>query len=189
MTEHVYRVFVTREDGMWLADVPELEGSHTFARSLPSLNKAVREVIVLAADLPDEAMPDLELEFEYQTGDPRIDDDAARVRRLRAQVAEVEALTAASIQALTPELSVRDAGVLLGVSPQRVSQVAGKRAVGRFPHTGQVGEVGSNVRRTPMTGKKAAKAAGKQLAKKTSTKAQKRVAASDLAQAKKPKKK
>lgn len=189
MINHVYRVFVTREDGMWLADVPELEGAHTFARSLPSLDKAVREVVVLAADLPDEAMQGLRLEFEYQTGDPRIDDDAARIRQLRAQVAEVESLTAASILALTPELSVRDAGMLLGVSPQRVSQVAGKRAVSGAAHTGSVGEIGRSTRRMPVsTSKKAAKAAGKQLAKKTSTKAQKRVAASDLAQAKKNKK-
>lgn len=127
VTEHAYRVVVTREDGNWLADVPDLEGAHTYARSLPSLDKAVREVVVLAADLPDEAMPDLVLDYEYRTGDPRIDEDAARVRQLRAQLAEVETLTAASIRALTPELSVRDAGALLGVSPQRVSQIARSR--------------------------------------------------------------
>ena len=127
MTEHTYQVVITREDGMWLADVPELEGAHTFARSLPSLSKAVREVIVLAADLPEEAMPGLALDYVYRTGDPRIDQDAARVRQLRAQLADLETLTATSIRALTPELSVRDAGMLLGVSPQRVSQVAAKR--------------------------------------------------------------
>lgn len=127
MTDQPYRVVVTREDGNWLADVPALEGAHTYARSLPSLDRAIREVIVLAADLPDEAMPDLVLDYEYRTGDPRIDEDATRVRRLRAQLAEVERLTAASIRALTPELSVRDAGALLGVSPQRVSQLARSR--------------------------------------------------------------
>jgi predicted RNase H-like HicB family nuclease len=127
VSDYTYRVIVTREDGNWLADVPELQGAHTFARSLPSLDKAVREVIVLAADLPDEAMPDLSLDYEYRTGDPRIDQDATKVRHLRAELAELESLTAESIRALTPELSVRDAGVLLGVSPQRVSQVAGRR--------------------------------------------------------------
>lgn len=127
VTEQTYRVVVTREDGNWLGDVPDLAGAHTFARSLPSLDKALREVIVLAADLPDEAMPDLVLDYEYRTGDPRIDQDAARVRQLRAQLAEVEALTVLSVRALTPELSVRDAGALLGVSPQRVSQIARKR--------------------------------------------------------------
>ncbi|MDQ2874318.1 MAG: hypothetical protein M3Y33_05715 [Actinomycetota bacterium] len=62
MSEHWYRVVVTREDGHWLADVPELDGAHTYARSFPALDRAVREVVVLAAGLPDEAMPGLALD-------------------------------------------------------------------------------------------------------------------------------
>ncbi|HEV2635317.1 MAG TPA: hypothetical protein VGX23_09245 [Actinocrinis sp.] len=179
MSDHVHQVIVTREDGAWLADVPELEGAHTFARSLPSLDEAIREVIVLAADLPDEAMPDLELDFEYRTGDPRIDQDAARVRRMRSQLAEVESLTAESIYALTPELSVRDAGVLLGVSPQRVSQVAGKHRLSRQRTT--AGAMLASGASSP--GKKAAKKTGKQLRGPKAAKAEKSAAASDLAQA------
>ena len=52
MSRRAFRVVVTREDGQWLADVPELQGAHTYARSLPSLDQAVREVVVLAAGLP-----------------------------------------------------------------------------------------------------------------------------------------
>jgi predicted RNase H-like HicB family nuclease len=48
VSERAYRVVVTREDGRWLADVPGLEGAHTYARSLPALDQAVREVVVLA---------------------------------------------------------------------------------------------------------------------------------------------
>jgi hypothetical protein len=47
-----------------------LPGAHTYARSLPSLDQAVREVVVLAADLPDEAMPELVLDHDYHTADP-----------------------------------------------------------------------------------------------------------------------
>jgi len=36
-TEHCNLVIVTREGGAWLADVPEPEGAHTFARTLPAL--------------------------------------------------------------------------------------------------------------------------------------------------------
>lgn len=61
MTEPRYRVVVTREDDAWLADVPELPGAHTYARTLPALDQAVREVVVLAADRPDEDMPTLRL--------------------------------------------------------------------------------------------------------------------------------
>jgi predicted RNase H-like HicB family nuclease len=45
MSDRAYRVVVTREDSHWLADVPELQGAHTYARSLPTLDQAVREVI------------------------------------------------------------------------------------------------------------------------------------------------
>jgi hypothetical protein len=52
MNGDTYRAIITREDGHWLADVPSLPGAHTYARSLPTLDQAVREVVVLAADLP-----------------------------------------------------------------------------------------------------------------------------------------
>jgi hypothetical protein len=73
MNGDAYRVVITREGGRWLADVPSLQGAHTYARSLPALDQAVREVVVLAADLPDEAMPGLMLEYEYHTGDASLD--------------------------------------------------------------------------------------------------------------------
>ena len=67
MTRRAFRVVVTREDGQWLADMPDLPGAHTYARSLPSLDQTVREVVVLAADLPDEVMPELVLDYDYHT--------------------------------------------------------------------------------------------------------------------------
>lgn len=68
MSGDTYRVVVAREDGRWLADVPALAGAHTYARSLPALDQAIREVVVLAADLPDEAMPGLVLDYEVVEG-------------------------------------------------------------------------------------------------------------------------
>ena len=66
MEQPTSRVMATREDDAWLADVPELPGAHTFARTLPALDKAVREVIVLAADLPDDVMGHLTLTWDYR---------------------------------------------------------------------------------------------------------------------------
>lgn len=131
MSEQVHVVVVTREDGMWLADVPGLEGGHTYARSLPSLDQAVREVIVLAADLPDEAMPGLALDYRYETGDPELDATALEVRRLRRQADELAAEVAArtgqaAVELVARGLSVRDVASLLGISPQRVSQLTAK---------------------------------------------------------------
>lgn len=131
MSERGYRVVVIREDGHWLADVPELEGAHTYARSLPALDQAVREVIVLAADLPDEAMPGLVLDYRYDTGDPELDATALEVRRLRRQADELAAAVAVrtgevAAQLVARDLSVRDVAALLGISPQRVSQLTAK---------------------------------------------------------------
>jgi DNA-binding NarL/FixJ family response regulator len=131
MSRPAYRVVVTREDGQWLADVPELPGAHTYARSLPSLDRAAREAVVLAADLPDEAMPDLVLDYDYRTGDPDLDATALEVRRLRRQADELAATAAsrtgqAAAQLVARGLSVRDVAALLGISPQRVSQLTAR---------------------------------------------------------------
>ena len=133
MSEHTYRVVVTREDGAWLADVPELEGAHTYARTLPALDRAVREVVVMAADRPDEDMPALRLAYEYRTGDPDVDTTAAKVRALREEadqlVATAIARTAAAAELLVARgLPVRDVAAMLGISPQRVSQITTPRA-------------------------------------------------------------
>jgi len=131
VSEGAYGVVVTRENGHWLADVPELAGAHTYARSLPALDHAVREVIVLAADLPDEAMPGLVLDYRYDTGDPDLDATALEVRRQRRQADELAAAVTArtgevAAQLVARGLSVRDVAALLGISPQRVSQLTAK---------------------------------------------------------------
>jgi DNA-binding CsgD family transcriptional regulator len=131
VSDQSYRVVVTREDSHWLADVRDLQGAHTYARNLPALDQAVREVIVLAADLPDEAMPELVIDYDYHTGDPELDTTAVEVRRLRRQAYELAATAAAqteqaAIRLVARGLSVRDAAALLGISPQRVSQLTAK---------------------------------------------------------------
>ncbi|MGH4010479.1 MAG: type II toxin-antitoxin system HicB family antitoxin [Pseudonocardiaceae bacterium] len=129
-TERVYRVIVTREDGAWLADIPELEGAHTYARTLPALDRAVREVVVMADDRPDEDMPALQLDYDYRTGDPAVDVTAAEIRILREEADQLAATATARTSAAARLLvhrgfSVRDAAAILGISPQRVSQLTG----------------------------------------------------------------
>ncbi len=53
------------------------------------------KVVVLAADLPDEAMPELVLDYDYRTGDPELDATALEVRRLRRQADDLAATAAA----------------------------------------------------------------------------------------------
>lgn len=131
MNGDTYRVIITRDDDHWLADVPSLQGAHTYARSLPKLDQAVREVVVLAADLPDDAMPDLVLEFEYHTGDASLDATTREIRQLRRHAEEMAAAAATRTSEAAAELvargmSVRDVAALLGISPQRVSQLTAR---------------------------------------------------------------
>jgi hypothetical protein len=128
-----YRVVVTREGHDWLAEMPDLEGGHTFARTLAGLDRAVREVIVLAADLPDDAISTLRLDWEYHTGDATLDDKATAVRRIRAEADQVASAAArqtseAARTLVSHGLSVRDTAAALGISPQRVSQLTDGRA-------------------------------------------------------------
>nr|MDT0660803.1 hypothetical protein [Micromonospora sp. DSM 115978] len=131
MSERAYRVVVTREGDAWLADVPELFGAHTHAKSLPLLDGSVREVIALVEDLPEGAERDLLLDYEVHTGDPAVDREAAEVRaareRLRVQEKELAERTERLARKLRPAWSVRDCAHLLGVSMQRVSQIAPER--------------------------------------------------------------
>jgi hypothetical protein len=55
----------------------------------------VERVDRVAADLPDEAMPELVLDYDYHTGDPELDTTALVVRRLRQQADELTATAAA----------------------------------------------------------------------------------------------
>jgi predicted RNase H-like HicB family nuclease len=129
MSAQTYRAIVTREGRDWLADVPELEGAHTFARTLPKLMQYVREVIVLAEDLPDEAMKDLDIDFVYHTGDPDIDRVAQKVRRDRIKIAKAEktlrsSTTITARKLLRSGMSTRDVATILDISHQRVDQIA-----------------------------------------------------------------
>lgn len=122
-----YRVVVTREGDDWLAEVQGLAGAHTFARNLESLDRFVREVIVLAADLPDDAMPGLDLDWEYHTGDDVLDGLLSQLRACRRQMdalrARVERETEEFAGQVGARFSVRDAAALLGVSRARAQQL------------------------------------------------------------------
>lgn len=123
-----YHVVVTREGDHWLADVPSVPGAHTFSRTLSRLDAEVREVIAVVLDLSRSEEAELTLDYEYHTGDDEADEEASRLRVRRAELdlanADLARQTEEVARKLTQLVPVRDAAVLLRVSPGRISQIA-----------------------------------------------------------------
>jgi predicted RNase H-like HicB family nuclease len=115
-----YHVVVTRDGDGWMADVPALPGTHTWAKTLRAVDRNVREVIGMVEDLPRSAEAALDLEMDYRTGDPVLDERADRLRARRHEqeraAAEIASDTSELLQRFAAQLSVGDAAVLLGVS-------------------------------------------------------------------------
>jgi hypothetical protein len=131
VSERSYHVIVHRDGEDWLADVDGLPAAHTDARNLTTLDSYVREVIVLAEDLPDDAAPGLRLGWEYHTGDAVLDKELATLREDRQRLEQfrsaVEALTAEFAHRLKLDcFSVRDVSALLGVSRARAQQLVSR---------------------------------------------------------------
>ena len=59
--------------------------ARAFAHSLAGLDRSVREMIVMAADLPDEVMSGLRLDYSFSTGDSVLDATAPSIRKLRVR--------------------------------------------------------------------------------------------------------
>lgn len=123
-----WHVIVTREGRDWLAEVQGIQGgAHTFARTLKGLDKHVREIIVLGADLPDEAQDALEIDYEYRVDDT---DEARRAavatrRKARRLAEEAEQQTSALARRYAARgVAVRDIAAMLDISYQRVAQLA-----------------------------------------------------------------
>lgn len=122
-----YKIVVTREGCKWLADVPEVRGAHTYAKSLEGLDKAVREVIELMDDGRRVGDP-LDVEFVFAEIDGPVH-SASLVgkerRELAARDQDLQVRTKELIAALVGQgVSGRDAARILAITSGRVSQLA-----------------------------------------------------------------
>lgn len=125
--EMTYHVVVTRDGDGWMADVPALPGTHTWAKTLRALDRNIREVIGMVEDLPRSAEASLDLDLEYRTGDPDLDARSSELRARRREIernaAEVASETRELAGQLAGQLPVSDTAILLGVSKGRVTQL------------------------------------------------------------------
>ncbi len=113
------------EGNWWMVEIPEVNGL-TQARRLNEVTQMAREFIAATADIP---LDSFELEMTIQrVHDLDIADRVARIQSEKAQALELERRATEEAQALARQLSeanltVREIGVILGVSHQRAHQL------------------------------------------------------------------
>jgi predicted RNase H-like HicB family nuclease len=120
--------FERDEDNWWVVDVEGVRGCHTQARTIQQGKERIREALGLF--IGDAAKTvDLEVKTVLPAPVRKAVDRSLNVRQ-RAQEVEAEAAEATeeAVKAMLGHgLSTRDAGELLGLTRQRVQQVASGR--------------------------------------------------------------
>ncbi|WP_432979191.1 hypothetical protein [Dactylosporangium sp. CA-233914] len=118
-----YTAVCRRSDVWWAISVPELKGVHTQVRRLSEAEAMVRDAISLFLEVDPHSFA-LTLRLEVPEAQDVV--DAALSARRAAREADEKAATTThvALKRLTAlGLTVRDAGQILGISPQRVSQL------------------------------------------------------------------
>jgi len=122
MTQYVVRA--RRIGSWWALDVEGVSGAHTQVRRIDQADEMARDAI---AGILGVARDSFEVQVAPVVPDAirAMVDEAAQARSQAARAQDVAArLTREAAQRLVDEgLTVRDAGVLLGVSHQRIAQL------------------------------------------------------------------
>jgi predicted RNase H-like HicB family nuclease len=117
----VYAVVARRSGGWWAISVPELKGVHSQARRLDQVDWMARDAIALFLDVPPDSFEVVvEPEVPHEVSHALAERRAAREAEQRADSATALAVD----RLITAGFTVRDAGRMLGLSPQRVSQIS-----------------------------------------------------------------
>lgn len=130
ITQSGYRVVFERDDNnRWFVPCPDVSGAHSHGRTLASARTNIREAIALVLDLAED-MP-FDLVEEIHLPDVGFQEAVDRARSLRdhANVMDQQARDATSdaiSRSFESEASLgfRDLADLLGISHQRVQQLA-----------------------------------------------------------------
>jgi predicted RNase H-like HicB family nuclease len=125
MSERKYfTVRVARSGGWWAISVIGLPGVHSQARRLRQVPAMAREAISLVLEVPDDSF-DFDVVHDLPPEVQAMIDDAAAKRKTaeEAEQAAAEVWRALARTLIGDGYTVRDAGDVLGISPQRVSQL------------------------------------------------------------------
>ena len=124
-----YRAIARRDGRWWFVQVPDEQGLYTQVRRLDQAEAMIREVIALVRQVAEDSF-DVVVEPDFNSiGGVREAVETALRERERASVAQDAASTAmrhAVSEIRASGYTSRDAGMLLGVSNQRISQIERK---------------------------------------------------------------
>jgi predicted RNase H-like HicB family nuclease len=122
----IYRVTALRTGRWWAIEVPELPGVHSQAHRLDQVESMAREAIGLLLGVPEGSF-DVTVEPDLSTlgglKDPIEEALHAREIAEQAQSRASAAVRHAVREIRSSGYTSRDAGMLLGVSNQRISQL------------------------------------------------------------------
>lgn len=122
----IYKAEVTREGRWWMIHVPEIDGL-TQSRRLTDVAQMARELIAVILDV---RLSEVDVEVHYgAVNGLLIHDQLEAINHAKAESARLDALAAARTRELVTtmtaaEVPIRDIGTMLGVSFQRVQQIA-----------------------------------------------------------------
>jgi predicted RNase H-like HicB family nuclease len=116
-----YTAVCRRSGAWWAISVAEIKGVHTQARRLDQVEGMARDAIALMLDVDP-----VGIRVEVRPELPAPVSNALKARRAAREAEEAaEKATATAVWALLNEgYTVRDAGAMLNLSPQRISQIA-----------------------------------------------------------------
>jgi predicted RNase H-like HicB family nuclease len=121
-----YRAIARRDGRWWFVQVPDEQGLYTQVRRLDQAEAMIREVIALVRQVAEDSF-DVVVEPDLNSiGGVREAVETALRERERASVAQDAASTTmrhAVSEIRASGYTSRDAGMLLGVSNQRISQI------------------------------------------------------------------
>lgn len=121
-----YIAWVSRDGKWWMIHVPEIDGL-TQARRIADVEQAARELIAVTLDV---RLSEIAVDIHYQdvAGVP-VEQQLHAINEEKAEAARLEedaaAKTSRLVRALVDErIPLRDIGAMLGISFQRVHQIA-----------------------------------------------------------------
>jgi predicted RNase H-like HicB family nuclease len=126
-----YKVRYERDpSGWWIVTIPEVQGCRTQGRSIAEGRKRIREALALFIDeaAADRAklVDDIRLPAAVKRKLREVTALRLRAERLREKAQDVTRVAASQLTRRAG-LSVRDAAEMLGISHQRVQQLAGHK--------------------------------------------------------------